>query len=425
MYTGGFGRVAYGAGWPEGWKQGAQAEEKRYQDAEDARLLYVAATRAKMMLLVCCGSSISQKANDETTPYWEPLAEKMELADKNDPLFGEAFQALTTGQEPVAGQGTPDSADQTAPVLPRVPVEPDVMEEKLEANSARLAENHVYAITPSRLEHQARSVVKRPDETEPEAAENTTASAPPPEDEEEDERFTAPAQENCENGSPEETGAGPYGPDWGTIVHRVMELAVRNGETTSEKLLAFARQAVFETLPEGTVTEKQRRMLGITEGDRNAAENLARQAAGAAAFLADENSALRQKMQGARCFPELPFFLRAEKDDEQTAELYSHLSGHITSDAAKDRVLDVQGVIDLAILTEEGWYVVDYKTDKVLRGEDRKTFCKRLSGEYTPQITAYARVLERLGKGPVKGAWLCSIPQDGELIELDITPENP
>jgi hypothetical protein len=32
-------------------------------------------------------------------------------------------------------------------------------------------------------------------------------------------------------------------------------------------------------------------------------------------------------------------------------------------------------------------------------------------------------VLERLDKGPVRGAWLCSIPLGGELIELDIAPE--
>ena len=130
------------------------------------------------------------------------------------------------------------------------------MEEQLEADSAKLAENRVYAITPSRLEHQARSVVNRPDEAEPEEAEETAASAPAPEDEEKDEELTAPAEDG-ETASPAEASGGPYGPDWGTIVHRVMELAVRSGETDSEKLLTFARQAVFETLPEGTVTEKE------------------------------------------------------------------------------------------------------------------------------------------------------------------------
>ena len=170
--------------------------------------------------------------------------------------------------------------------------------------------------------------------------------------------------------------------------------------------------------------KKQRKMLGLTEGGNAPIERLAQQAAGAASFLSDENSGLRRKMRGARCFPELPFFLRAEKDDEQTGALYRHLSDHITSDAARDRVLDVQGVIDLAILTKDGWYVVDYKTDKRLDGEDEEAFRQRLRGEYTPQITAYARVLERLGQGPVKGAYLCSVPLGGELIELDIAPET-
>ena len=37
---------------------------------------------------------------------------------------------------------------------------------------------------------------------------------------------------------------------------------------------------------------------------------------------------------------------------------------------------------------------------------------------------AHPRVLERRGQGPVKGAYLCSVPLGGELIELDIAPET-
>ena len=409
----------FAVAWPEKWEQ-QRKEERRYLEAEYARLLYVAATRAKTMLVVCSGPEYFAGDGAGYLPYWKPLTDRMKMADEDDAMFGAAFGALLNGQLTQASA----ALGQKPPMPPQaVSVEPDVMEEQLEADSTKLAENRVYAITPSRLEHQARSVVNRPDEAEPEEAEETAASAPAPEDEEKDEELTAPA-ENGETASPAEASGGPYGPDWGTIVHRVMELAVRSGETDSEKLLTFARQAVFETLPEGTVTEKQLKMLGLTEDGKNPMEHLAQQAAGAASFLSDENSGLRRKMQGARCFPELPFFLRAEKNDEKTGELYRHLSDHITSDAARDRVLDVQGVIDLAILAEDGWYVVDYKTDKRLDDEDEETFRQRLRGEYTPQITAYARVLERLGQGPVKGAYLCSVPLGGELIELDIAPET-
>ena len=77
----------------------------------------------------------------------------------------------------------------------------------------------------------------------------------------------------------------------------------------------------------------------------------------------------------------------------------------------------------MAVRKEDGWYVVDYKTDRVRRYERKNKYIQRLKDEYTPQITAYARVLEKMNGEkslPVKGAWLCSIPLGGELIELDI-----
>ena len=63
----------------------------------------------------------------------------------------------------------------------------------------------------------------------------------------------------------------------------------------------------------------------------------------------------------------MPFFLQVGKDSE-TAELYSHLFAHIEKknvEKAVGRTLVVEGIIDLAVLRDDGWYVVDYKTDKV------------------------------------------------------------
>ena len=67
--------------------------------------------------------------------------------------------------------------------------------------------------------------------------------------------------------------------------------------------------------------------------------------------------------------------------------------------------------------------MVDYKTDKIRKAETQDQFIQRLKEEYTPQITAYARVLDKMGATRTRQAWLCSIPLGGRLIELDIQPE--
>ena len=109
-------------------------------------------------------------------------------------------------------------------------------------------------------------------------------------------------------------------------------------------------------------------------------------------------------------------FLRAADRD---SPVYRHLAGHIRTEAAKDKILDVNGSIDLAIRHDDGsWTVVDYKTDAQRTDETDEQLAARLKAEYTAQITAYARVLELQQGARVTGAYLCSIPLGGRLIEL-------
>lgn len=62
----------------------------------------------------------------------------------------------------------------------------------------------------------------------------------------------------------------------------------------------------------------------------------------------------------------------------------------------------LQGVIDCAFMENEGWVLVDYKTDRI---EDEEAFCQR----YAMQIEWYARALERITGSPVHEAWLYAI----------------
>ena len=67
-----------------------------------------------------------------------------------------------------------------------------------------------------------------------------------------------------------------------------------------------------------------------------------------------------------------------------------------------DRNLLVQGVMDCVFREEDGWVLVDYKTDRI---EDEESFAE----SYRPQLQWYAEALGDLTGIPVKEKWLYSI----------------
>ena len=390
-------------------------EEAQYQTAEYARLLYVAATRAKTMLILCDKES---KDGEEDKNYWRPLRKGLQVLSESDVPYGAELKVLE--RMPNGFQKSVREKLKPAQPAAQVTVDPGAMEQEIQKSAATLAESGFYAITPSQLNHHARGVTNKRDDEEPDNT-NTDAVVNQVDHNEAEQESEAPqkaAPEPAEAATP-----GPYGPDWGTIVHRVMELAVRENCFTEQALETFARRAVTEQLPDGLVNAAQRRMLRLEEAETGAEviDRLTLQAAQAAAFLLNENCELRSLLTGGEGYPELPFFLQAGED---SGELYRHLTAHATSNQAQGRTLAVEGVIDLAIRKDGAWYVVDYKTDKLRSGESEEKFIQRLKDEYTPQITAYARVLERMNMGRTEKAWLCSIPLKGRLIELDIAPEG-
>ena len=62
----------------------------------------------------------------------------------------------------------------------------------------------------------------------------------------------------------------------------------------------------------------------------------------------------------------------------------------------------IQGVVDCAFLEDDGWVLVDYKTD---RAEDTEAFREM----YRPQLKWYAEAIRELTGQPVKETWLWSI----------------
>ena len=73
----------------------------------------------------------------------------------------------------------------------------------------------------------------------------------------------------------------------------------------------------------------------------------------------------------------------------------------------------LQGVVDCALVEEDGITVVDFKTDRVTE----ETLPER-ARQYRPQVLAYAGALERIYGKPVKEAVLYFF-QMGEIVPVE------
>ena len=66
----------------------------------------------------------------------------------------------------------------------------------------------------------------------------------------------------------------------------------------------------------------------------------------------------------------------------------------------------VQGAVDCCFEEDEGWILLDYKTD---RADDPASLIEH----YRPQLALYAKALERISMKPVKETWLCLLNSGG------------
>jgi ATP-dependent helicase/nuclease subunit A len=80
-------------------------------------------------------------------------------------------------------------------------------------------------------------------------------------------------------------------------------------------------------------------------------------------------------------------------------------------DITEDNVL-LQGVVDLAILEDDGITVVDFKTDRVT-GDTIQVVAEN----YFPQVRAYCKALEQIYDKPVKKSLLYFF-RTGEFIQV-------
>lgn len=369
---------------PKDWSD-KEKEEKACLAAEQVRLDYVATTRAEQLLLIS-----EDQTDKKDKACWYVMAGKAAPVSAQDPQWGSFFAPLLDS----AGKALPASAPATGPAPQDLTAS---REDRIQAQSVPAS----LLASPSTL-----------DKSHP-------APRPlDPEDPPEDPCAPVPEEALEEPEAPGREENAPHGADWGTAVHRLLELCVSQkawGEEAARPLIAQALREIVPPLSRMTGTQKK--LLfggGLPESDEAGAELLAGQLEKAVSFWFDETSPLRRLTGTGICYCELPFHLTLSPEEG----IWSFFQNRLDCREDFAGSIRVSGILDLAILTEEGWHIVDYKTDRLRPGEEAAAYRRRLAGEYGAQLNAYIRILSRLSGKAVLDSRLCAIPLGGEWIPI-------
>ncbi|PKR78308.1 helicase-exonuclease AddAB subunit AddA [Halalkalibacillus sediminis] len=98
--------------------------------------------------------------------------------------------------------------------------------------------------------------------------------------------------------------------------------------------------------------------------------------------------------QATRMERELPFTMQL-----QASEIYPDWDGQ------EEEAVLVQGVIDCLIQTDQGWYLIDYKTDHIL-GAVTEEKRQELQDRYNVQVELYQRAVESIWNIELEGVYL-------------------
>ncbi|NLI12628.1 MAG: hypothetical protein GX425_08395 [Peptococcaceae bacterium] len=267
-------------GQPLNWDELAGIE-KQYLDAEETRLLYVAATRAKNLLVI---SVYPDKP--EASP-WKP--------------FNGHFQGIPALEEVKVGQAPAN-------------VGGDIItaQDLNEARNGFLGAGSSVNI-PSYAVASVTSLAK-------------------------------------ESGDATERKVTGRGLSWGRVVHRVLEACVKRVPANLE---LFIENVMAE---EGRVPEEKEQVLSLVKEIM-------------------QSTIWQRMLQSKKRFVEVPFSVKVENGEYGMTE---------------ETV--ISGVIDLVFLEDDGWVIVDYKSDTVDNDERLDSFVKY----YTPQVDMYRKFWEEM-----------------------------
>ncbi|NPV59883.1 MAG: UvrD-helicase domain-containing protein [Actinobacteria bacterium] len=308
---------------PARWED-LEEKEGVFKRAEELRLRYVAATR--------CGAAViisQRKARNDDNPW----------------CYFDRF----IPQDRVI----PDPGPQEAPAIPAVELPPGEPEASMAKICSRLDATtsptydvlaaKEYALSQAGGPGAARAVGVGQSDTE--------GSAPPS-------GHAAPAS------APDSPQNGEHGPEWGEVIHALLQAAMAEPDLDMEKLAA-------------TLLEEKEMEPGF----------------------APSAAALTRSVMASE------IWRRAQAAEKRLTEVPFQIPW---DEGGRPAIL--RGVIDLAFREADGWVVVDYKTDLLREGE-----LKRAAEKYAPQVLLYAEALMRACGEPVKET-LIHFTATGELV---------
>lgn len=216
----------------------------------------------------------------------------------------------------------------------------------------------------------------------------------------------------------------PYGADYGTIVHRVMELVAleitdiltrrlnkqENPFGLHEKIEKAFNESRDELKSTRQLFGKDIKDIYSRDIKDKDIQDLVNKIKVRLDFLNNQDNELVEKLMTNVLYPELRFFIQADK----ATEFGKYLTAF---EKLKDKdSFSVEGIIDLVVKENGNLDIIDYKTDSKLLDESDDVYEQRLVEEYTPQLNAYKALLSE--NQSVGKLYISAIPLNGKLIEI-------
>ena len=325
-----YGRKVVVLAHPAGW-EAHEAAEQVYHDAEVNRLMYVAATRARDLLVVARWAAVVKKTGETKNEAWvafeDYLKQIPELAVEEAP--GKAARPAGARRSVVAEVAERAAAD----------AERAAWHEALRAPS--------WAVTsPSgekarvTAEPRAHSDVERAD----------------------------------------------AGAAWGTLLHGLLEHAMRCADVSRDDL---ARLALWLTVEHEDIRPFISEALDVVDSVR-------------------QMPFWQEAHAGAEVHVEVPFAVRLPTTHRSPG---ASAPGSPKAQPSIPTVL--RGVIDLVYLTDDGWRVLDYKSDQL---DGMVDVDAQLLARYRPQLEQYRHAWERVTGAKVTSAGLVALRQKRAIV---------
>jgi ATP-dependent helicase/nuclease subunit A len=365
------------------WLAGQRQRAQRL--AEELRLLYVAATRARDRLILT-GTLSGSDPGEETSPPADGVSDQQWLGARC-PL--DWLRAWLPGHRQVSEGSVADTGARELltckwwDAQDAVPVSPAENRPGAEGDQAdrQPVDGALVDAVAQRLawQYAHQSATTEPAKSSVSALRHRASELA---DEESVRRF----------GGPRWTGGGgrqpgrPSAAERGTLHHRFLQhLAFERAADVG----ALARQ-LKEFVGQGLFTQAEASLLDLEA---------------MAAFWTSAVGARIRAVAG-RVRRELPFTVRLADAEVRT------LLGQEPDSSLEGEFVVVQGVVDLVVVLDDELWLLDFKTDAV-RGEA----LNRRAKEYEPQLRLYAAALQRIFSRPVRHHWLHFLAA-GQTVEL-------